>query len=247
MNPVRLLDNPDLKPFLKRFRVGDFIFRQGDVADAMYVILDGTVKLVGEKNGQAFTHAVLERGQFFGERAIFSQHNFVNRFFSAIAKSHCILLRLTNQEWLSVESRWPSLALELMKSAFKESSSRLEATNNITRILRSNDMAERFINLTLHFGLFNSTKVIEGREVILTPDTFLTYMDTDPKLIEACFHFLLEKKVLKRKLNEYFILPEDKIIQDSLPELQKHLAMVAKPIAPNAGIASKLSFWKKSA
>lgn len=52
---------------------GDVIVRQGDSGDCMYEILEGTVEVLREKNGQEVCLAVLSKGDFFGEMAIFER------------------------------------------------------------------------------------------------------------------------------------------------------------------------------
>lgn len=52
---------------------GDVIVRQGEPGDCMFEILAGTVEVLREKDGQETSLAVLSRGDFFGEMAIFEK------------------------------------------------------------------------------------------------------------------------------------------------------------------------------
>ncbi|MGB3862505.1 MAG: cyclic nucleotide-binding domain-containing protein [Candidatus Aminicenantaceae bacterium] len=57
----------------KVYNDGDVIVRQGEPGDCMYEILAGTVEVLREKNGQEVCLAVLSKGDFFGEMAIFER------------------------------------------------------------------------------------------------------------------------------------------------------------------------------
>ncbi|HUV12145.1 MAG TPA: cyclic nucleotide-binding domain-containing protein [Acidobacteriota bacterium] len=51
----------------------EYIIRQGEVGDCMYVVQLGKVEVVREEGGAEVPLAVLEEGDFFGEMALFEQ------------------------------------------------------------------------------------------------------------------------------------------------------------------------------
>jgi CRP/FNR family cyclic AMP-dependent transcriptional regulator len=57
----------------KVYNDGEVIVWQGDTGDCMFEILEGTVEVLREKNGQEVSLAVLSKGDFFGEMAIFER------------------------------------------------------------------------------------------------------------------------------------------------------------------------------
>ena len=57
----------------KTYEPGQTIIRQGEMGDCMYVIQEGLVEVVKEANGQNVRLAVLGKGEFFGEMAIFEE------------------------------------------------------------------------------------------------------------------------------------------------------------------------------
>lgn len=52
---------------------GEFIIRQGDVGDCMYVIQDGEVEIVATHGGQPVRLALRGKGEFVGEMALFER------------------------------------------------------------------------------------------------------------------------------------------------------------------------------
>jgi len=55
------------------YRDGEIIVRQGDVGDCMYVIQEGRVEILVEKDGKDVSLRIAERGEIIGEMAIFDR------------------------------------------------------------------------------------------------------------------------------------------------------------------------------
>ena len=55
------------------YEPNEFIFRQGDQGDLMYLVQDGEVEVVQDLGGHENQVAVLERGDFFGEMAVLEE------------------------------------------------------------------------------------------------------------------------------------------------------------------------------
>jgi CRP-like cAMP-binding protein len=54
----------------KIYQDGEIIIRLGEVGDCMFVIQEGRVEVLAERDGQEILIAVREGGDFFGEMAI---------------------------------------------------------------------------------------------------------------------------------------------------------------------------------
>lgn len=55
----------------KEYEQGEIIIRQGNPGDSMYVIQEGEVEVLFERNDDSLPLAVLREGDFFGEMALF--------------------------------------------------------------------------------------------------------------------------------------------------------------------------------
>lgn len=73
----------------KKYAPGDVIFYEGDRGKALYVILEGAVKITKETSSGKKTLAVLEPGSHFGELALVDH---CPRFATAIAEKETLLL-----------------------------------------------------------------------------------------------------------------------------------------------------------
>lgn len=52
------------------FERGDQIIKQNDVADAMFIVVDGEVVVVREEGGESRTLTTCSTGDYFGERGL---------------------------------------------------------------------------------------------------------------------------------------------------------------------------------
>ncbi|QEG43069.1 FAD-dependent oxidoreductase [Roseimaritima ulvae] len=57
------------------FEAGEIIFRQGDLGDALYIILNGEVDVIIESEDTSHVVAVLTAGDYFGELALLNDHH----------------------------------------------------------------------------------------------------------------------------------------------------------------------------
>jgi CRP/FNR family cyclic AMP-dependent transcriptional regulator len=95
----------------KVFSDGQIIIRQGDPGDFMYEILDGQAEVFQEKEGEEVRLAVLGKGDFFGEMAIFEREK---RSATVRARGQVRVLTVDKKILLRRISEDPSLALRIL-------------------------------------------------------------------------------------------------------------------------------------
>ena len=97
-----------LKPFMKsaRYRAGDVLFRRGDAADRLYLLLSGTVML------EEIAVPLLP-GAMFGEMALFSSRHV--RTQTAKCETDIELLWITERDLAQVCYQNPAIAFHLLR------------------------------------------------------------------------------------------------------------------------------------
>ena len=91
------------------FEPGDVVFREGDPGMEMYLLQEGKVVITKSAGNSEVFLAVLERGDFFGEMALFdSQPRHANctaltRTRVAVVKSGELLMKLRRDPTLAIE------------------------------------------------------------------------------------------------------------------------------------------------
>jgi CRP-like cAMP-binding protein len=88
---------------------GEFLFREGDAADALYVVKKGTLRVVSGST----VYETLKPGGIVGEMAIVEQRS--RRSASVIAGTHAELLKINRKQFLDLVARNPDFSLEVMQ------------------------------------------------------------------------------------------------------------------------------------
>lgn len=104
-----------------------FVFKETELGDAMFVVLDGTVKIVKMVAGNKFkTLVALGVGDFFGEMALLD-----GQPRSASAMSHGVarVLRIGREEFSALMTENPYLGLKVVIRLARNLTDRLRKTN----------------------------------------------------------------------------------------------------------------------
>jgi CRP-like cAMP-binding protein len=108
------------------FDPGKPLMRQGDPADAAYLIIDGYAEVVLETSGGPVIVATLGANEFVGDMGILGN---VPRTATVRAKDRVIALRISKEPFMRMVREFPSMAVAIMQ----ELAERLESTNNQLR------------------------------------------------------------------------------------------------------------------
>jgi CRP/FNR family cyclic AMP-dependent transcriptional regulator len=110
------------------YRVGEVIFREGEVGDKLYLILDGKVRISREVSGMGEEAlAVLGAGSAFGEMSLIDDFP---RSADARVHEHCRLLVLTKGALEDLLFLDKDLAYEILWNFVRTLSARLRETND---------------------------------------------------------------------------------------------------------------------
>ena len=128
---------------------GDVFFTQGDVADAVFFIHNGRIKLtVVSTRGKEAVVALLEAKSFFGEGCLNGQSR---RLATAAALSEGQVMRIAKKEMLRVLLAEPAFAARFM-SYLLERNSRVEE-DLVDQLFNSSEKRlARVLLLLAHFG-----------------------------------------------------------------------------------------------
>ena len=107
---------------------GEYVFREGDEGDRLYVITKGAVRISRNVPGtgeEAIT--ILKRGACFGEMAVVDHSR---RSTDAIVDTSCELLTITRTDFEALLDADRELAYKLLWSLVRLMSARLRSTND---------------------------------------------------------------------------------------------------------------------
>ena len=94
------------------FEAEQELFRQGDVADAAYIIIDGAADVIVDTPRGPLTVATLGRNDFVGEIGILCD---IRRTATVKAASRLTTLRITKDLFFDMVRDFPAMAVEIMR------------------------------------------------------------------------------------------------------------------------------------
>jgi CRP/FNR family transcriptional regulator, cyclic AMP receptor protein len=103
------------------FVAGETLFRQGDVGDAAYILLEGDADVMVDTPNGAMRVATLGQNDIVGEIAILCD---VPRTATIIAKTRLVTLRVSKDGFFNLVTQFPTVGVEIMH----ELASRLHQT-----------------------------------------------------------------------------------------------------------------------
>ena len=114
--------------FMELISVRQFteIIRQGEPGDAMYLVLEGEVRVRLMIGGKESLLAVLSAGDFFGEIALFDHGP---RSADVVANSESVLLKISASAFQRLAQEHPDLATPFLLGIGKTLTSRIRADN----------------------------------------------------------------------------------------------------------------------
>lgn len=111
-----------------------YVFHQGDMGDAAYIIMDGDADVLIDGPGGARAVARVGRNEFIGEIAILCD---VPRTATIKARDPLSTLKISKDMFYRLVAEFPQMAVEVMR----ELAHRLEDTNQKLRAANSNRAA----------------------------------------------------------------------------------------------------------
>jgi len=211
--------NPEqIKKNARLFAPAEYLFRQGDLGNTMFIIVGGLIELVEEREGKSTVVGTFGPGQLLGEKAFLTDVPY-RRTFSARAKQQTSTLEFDRKDLKLVETLIPDFATRILQVA----ASRLDRSNRIIHILRPFDPTERFARVLIFQRDEAGTKGPEGIEFSLETDDFFQLANLDKETTEYCLQSVLKMNILKKSKNGYVLVDENALLQ-YLPELKERNA-----------------------
>ncbi len=132
-----------------KFEKNQHVFEQGDVADAVFYIQKGSVKLtVLSEQGKEAVVGILEPGQFFGEGCL---NGHPLRIATTAAMEECVITSITKEAMIAVIHDEPKFS-ELFMAYLLTRNSRVEE-DLIDQLFNSSEkQLARLLLLLAHFG-----------------------------------------------------------------------------------------------
>ncbi len=98
--------------FLTRFKKGDFVFREKEEGDEMFIIQSGRVAITKVVRGKRATVAMLEKGDFFGEMSVLER---LPRTADAEVLENADIISINSQTFGEMIRSNPEIAVRMLR------------------------------------------------------------------------------------------------------------------------------------
>ncbi len=218
-------EHPDLRPYMLNMPQGTVLFKQGEVGDDMFIVLNGKIELLAVANGKERPISLVGPGEFLGEQSLINQNSY-QRAFTARTKTEVAALRLTAKQMGVLQKQSPQVAADILRGILTTAAQRLQKANQLIQLLRPSNNVQRLVSLILYFGEVASIQTESGKEVLLSPDSIRFYIDMSDFEIDECLMHLQKKLYLVKKAPNLYLIQDEKALRDSVPALKDCLPTI---------------------
>ncbi|MCE5300156.1 MAG: cyclic nucleotide-binding domain-containing protein [Spirochaetia bacterium] len=179
-------ENDIIQQFGRTYNAGDYIFREGDVGEEMFIIHSGRVRITKTTDEGEKTLVTLGAGDFFGEMAVIDKGP---RSAGALAEEETVCIAL-NEELFEQQMQRNA---KIVKKILKNMSARLRAMNEQLQMLTSKDYNMRVVNsLLLHVNKNGENSMLSLVELIKQ-----TGMDEQKSKLDEILAAMSKAKVIR--------------------------------------------------
>ena len=156
------------------YESNEFIFKQGDPGDLMYLVQAGEVEVLQDLGGHENQVAVLERGDFFGEMAVLEEEA---RTHSVRTLTNAKLIKIDRAGFQKMLVRNAEIAVRMIR---KLSTRLLSAEDMLVRAWSVADSETAIEAPTPAGGLAKLVAVADGTEIVLPDQARVSVGRLDP-------------------------------------------------------------------
>lgn len=211
--------NSSISELIKTFAPEEMVFRQGKQGVNMFIIMEGFVRIVFEKDGQKHLVGIAGPGEVLGEKAILKESKTYTRNFSAYCSTDVTLLEVTPDTLNTVLAQWPDFYSRVLKLV----EDRLSKANELVAILQNPSEADRICEYILYFQKHLCAKLPKGMYATISDDVIIRAANVRREIAEDALVELVDKKILSKVADGYILVNEKALLQ-SLPGLREKLA-----------------------
>ena len=162
----------------EEFEKDQYVFTEGDPPDWLYIVKEGTVKMVKHSpSGREMIISIMTSGDVIGEVAVFDGGPYPA---TAQGMGRGVILKLAKKDFVSLLRRYPSIALEIIGDLGRK----LRAAVNVARELRGERVEGRIAMVLLKLARKVGTAV-EGGVMLTIPLTRQDIADMVGSTIET--------------------------------------------------------------
>ncbi len=212
------IDDTLLKRFLVELSAGDYLFKQNEKGNTLFVILEGRFQLSHRIHSSERLVGVLGAGEVVGEKAMLGEGPH-RRAFSAIAMTEAAVLEFGGDDLKALQKSWPDFTSKLLALVIR----RLDKANVLVSVLQLPDPTERVVEFMLYLYRYFGAKEKNGTRVTTTPADVAIGCNVEETVAAKCLNHLVKKDIIK-KLPDGYLISDEQAMIEYIPVLKERAA-----------------------
>jgi CRP/FNR family cyclic AMP-dependent transcriptional regulator len=207
-----------LRRFMMQVASGQALFTQNDKGNTLFIIVEGSIKLVHKVGQTDHVIAIIGPGEIVGEKALVSSTPY-RRTFTAIAEVDTTVLEFDSTSLKAIASKLTDFPIKMLEVVVQ----RLDKANELVAILQVGNAAERTVQYLLYVNRYFSKKNTQGSEFVFKSEEASTVLNLPTSTIDDVVHELVAEKILIQRDRTFTIVDENALTQH-LPAIKDKIA-----------------------
>ena len=187
----------------KMLEKGEYLFHQGDLAETMYLIKTGTIKLVQyTEEGKEIILDIIGRGDVLGETALFKQQNYLT---SAIAVEKVKVCSISLGQFEKLITAKPSIAVKIIANLGQKLYSTMQQVGDIANHLVADKVIRILLRLAREYG--EETSGGQLIELHLTQQDLANMVGSSRVMVAQVLKNLKARGIITKK-GKYYLLQD---------------------------------------
>ncbi len=196
-----------LKRFMIQIPAGTTLFKQNDKGNTLYIIVEGTVKLVHKVAQTERVVSTIGPGEIVGEKALTVNAPY-RRAFTAIAETEAVALEFDATSLKAIAAKAPDFSLKLLQVVVE----RLDKANAMIAALQVANPVERIVQYLLYLCEHHSKQSGTGMEIQATAETIHAAVNIELETVTGCLKELIAEKILTPRDKGFFVSDENALL-----------------------------------
>ncbi len=168
------------------FKAGETIFHEGEIADGLFMIHSGKVRIVKKMGGQHEEITILEDPEFFGEMAIISAEP---RSATAIAYTDCQVIKMGPGAFEQAIRENHGMAISMVRLLTR----RLRETNDLLSHLYNDTRQDKIMRILLASAAESGKKDKTGKFILIPAENGIAMVSEKASMSPGDTRLLLKE------------------------------------------------------
>lgn len=207
-----------LQKLLRTFSTDDIVFKQGEIGNSMYLVIEGLIRIYYDSPQGQLLVAVLGPGEIVGEKALL-QKDAYKRTLTAQAKTAATVMEIDFDTQKIAYQIWPDFQTKMFRMVLQ----RLDKANKLVNVLQQRDPLDRLGAYVSYYAREICKNFPAGTPIAITANEIKYGANLDKDFVDNCIEGLVGDKIFLPTRNNAYVINID-AFENYLPSLRERMA-----------------------